>query len=103
MNQCDNCQKLEKEIKNKDSELFKHKNATLEIIKYSWRIKAKLEALKRQAEKMEKAIKFCKDIAEEEHGFQSQGVGAECALKHIIRKSLEVLSSWQKFKEARGK
>ena len=42
---------------------------------------------------MEKALRFCRDIASEEYTYQQNNVGAEIALRHIIRKCDEVIAN----------
>jgi hypothetical protein len=39
------------------------------------------------------ALSFCRDLAEEELGFQRVGTGAEVALRHIARKARETIAA----------
>lgn len=41
--------------------------------------------------KLEQALRFCRDLADEELGFVKVGTGAEVALRHISRKARENL------------
>ena len=42
---------------------------------------------------MEKALRFCRDIASEEYKYQQNNVGAELVLRHIIRKCDEAIAN----------
>lgn len=50
-----------------------------------------IERLRAENKKLRDALKFCGEIASEEHSFTDQNSGSECALRHIIRKAEEVL------------
>lgn len=51
-----------------------------------------IERLKAENKKLRDALRFCGELASEEHPFTAPSSGAECALRHIMNKATEVLS-----------
>lgn len=50
-----------------------------------------IDRLKADNKKLREALKFCGEMAAEEHPFANQSSGAECALRHIMNKAAEAL------------
>lgn len=48
---------------------------------------AQLRAAEERVDRLLAALKFCRDIAEEELPYAKVGSGAEVALRHILRKA----------------